>query len=239
MSLLVKPNIHAAGAIITALAHNQNEDKLYEALNGVAITTNLLTKFSGADPVYDIDQLGAGLIARFKLVGVSKLEIQNSGKLKSLVVTGTAPIDVDSTTVCPNLNADKVDGLDASAFVASTSKVVWNHAVYIDDPSTQTGVNATGANFYVPDGALSFILNKVKAVYNFGTPTADTVINIRNGVTVLGTITLLSTLVAGSKVEITINQTFAINSRLNCLVVSAGGHRRVTVQFEGTQQIIP
>jgi len=40
--------------------------------------------------------------------------------LKSSATTGTAPISVTSTTVCTNLNADMVDGYDASAFASAS-----------------------------------------------------------------------------------------------------------------------
>lgn len=39
------------------------------------------------------------------------------------VATGTAPIQVTSTTVCVNLNADKLDGSDATAFMAATKRI--------------------------------------------------------------------------------------------------------------------
>ena len=63
--------------------------------------------------------------------------VTNTGYLKSKVATGTAPIQVSSTTLCTNLNADMVDGKNASDFQpslcktlkfttnTSNSKVVW------------------------------------------------------------------------------------------------------------------
>ena len=60
-----------------------------------------------------------------------------TGTLTSSVSTGNAPISVKSTTMCPNLNADMVDGKNASDFQpslyktlkfttnTSNSKVVW------------------------------------------------------------------------------------------------------------------
>lgn len=42
-----------------------------------------------------------------------------TGAIHSDVTTGTAPITVDSTTLCTNLNADKVDGLEATAFATA------------------------------------------------------------------------------------------------------------------------
>lgn len=63
--------------------------------------------------------------------------VTNTGYIKSKVATGTAPIQVASTTLCTNLNADMVDGKNASDFQpslyktlkfttnTSNSKVVW------------------------------------------------------------------------------------------------------------------
>lgn len=44
--------------------------------------------------------------------------VTNTGYLKSKVATGTAPIQVSSTTLCTNLNADMVDGYRVSTFNA-------------------------------------------------------------------------------------------------------------------------
>ena len=43
-------------------------------------------------------------------------DIVTDAQLVSKVATGTAPLAVSSTTLVPSLNADQVDGLDASAF---------------------------------------------------------------------------------------------------------------------------
>lgn len=40
--------------------------------------------------------------------------VTNTGYLKSKVATGTAPIQVSSTTLCTNLNADMIDGYDVA-----------------------------------------------------------------------------------------------------------------------------
>jgi len=61
----------------------------------------------------------------------------HAGRLISYTTDGTAPIQVSSTTLCTNLNADMVDGKNASDFQpslyktlkfttnTSNSKVVW------------------------------------------------------------------------------------------------------------------
>ena len=53
--------------------------------------------------------------------------VTNTGYLKSKVATGTAPIQVSSTTLCTNLNADMVDGVNVkdiehTLYISSTIK---------------------------------------------------------------------------------------------------------------------
>jgi hypothetical protein len=50
--------------------------------------------------------------------------VTTSNQLVSTVATGTAPIAVTSTTLVPNLNADTLDGLHASAFLPVTGGTV-------------------------------------------------------------------------------------------------------------------
>jgi hypothetical protein len=47
-------------------------------------------------------------------------------RLESTIATGTAPLTVASTTLVPNLNADRVDSLEGSDFVRSTGTVAQN-----------------------------------------------------------------------------------------------------------------
>lgn len=83
--------------------------------NGGTTAKKLLVKSSDAsDPPLELDQIGAGPLAEWKQNGTLKVSIENSGQIDSTVATGTAPIDVDSTTVCPNLNADLVDGIEGA-----------------------------------------------------------------------------------------------------------------------------
>ena len=49
--------------------------------------------------------------------------VTNTGYLKSKVATGTAPIQVSSTTLCTNLNADMVDGYGVSEFNSNSISV--------------------------------------------------------------------------------------------------------------------
>lgn len=49
--------------------------------------------------------------------GDANMWLYNTGRYISKVPTGTKPIDVVSTTLCTNLNADTVDGVHASSFL--------------------------------------------------------------------------------------------------------------------------
>jgi hypothetical protein len=92
--------------------------------NGGTTGTKLLTKTSDAnDPVYELDQVGAGPVLECKVNGTLKVWVNNSGQVVSEVATGTAPFDVDSTTKVTNLNADLLDGIEASAFPLLASSV--------------------------------------------------------------------------------------------------------------------
>lgn len=52
--------------------------------------------------------------------------VTNTGYLKSNVATGTAPIQVSSTTLCTNLNADMVDGYGVSEFNSNSISVKYS-----------------------------------------------------------------------------------------------------------------
>lgn len=52
--------------------------------------------------------------------------VTNTGYLKSKVATGTAPIQVSSTTLCTNLNADMVDGYGVSEFNSNSISVKYS-----------------------------------------------------------------------------------------------------------------
>lgn len=56
-----------------------------------------------------------------ELVVDSSGNVTNTGYLKSKVATGTAPIQVSSTTLCTNLNADMVDGYHSEHFSQNKS----------------------------------------------------------------------------------------------------------------------
>ena len=96
-------------------------------LNGNSTASKLLIKTSdGSDPPVDIDQVGAGPLARFKQNGSTKVTLSNAG-LFTMV----------NTAVNTGFNADQVDGIEgANIAKLDTNIVPFSLAWFIDDPST-------------------------------------------------------------------------------------------------------
>lgn len=67
-----------------------------------------------------------------------------SGKLISTIPTGTMPVDVDSTTLCTNLNADMLDGYHAASFVALPADPGADRILFWDDSETAVAWLACG-----------------------------------------------------------------------------------------------
>lgn len=90
--------------------------KLFNALNSTSTDRHLVTRFSGADPVYSFDQLGAGAIVEWLKNGGAVARINNTGQFQSLLAPGTAPFVIASQTLVANLNAERLGGLLAASF---------------------------------------------------------------------------------------------------------------------------
>lgn len=83
-------------------------------LNGTAVATNLYLAFDkGSNGFLSIQNDGAGLGC-----------ITIDGYIDVTVAIGTSPINVTSTTLCNNLNADLLDGNHAAAFAAAAHTIV-------------------------------------------------------------------------------------------------------------------
>jgi hypothetical protein len=112
-----------AGQVIASGEVDGEFNQIVNALNGTSTNVNLTTRFSsGSVGVVRWDQLGAGPIAEYAAAGVVVASVRNNGSFRtaqqfiSTLATGTKPLDVTSTTVCTNLNADLLDGIEAAAF---------------------------------------------------------------------------------------------------------------------------
>jgi hypothetical protein len=124
MAVLTRINNFAPGSLIVSQQVDDEFDQLVNILSGVSTNKNVVIKFSdGATPPLVADMLGAGPIQQWKNNGAEQARVNNDGSFRttrqfiSTLTTGTKPIDVASTTVCTNLNADLLDGINGSQFV--------------------------------------------------------------------------------------------------------------------------
>ena len=105
-------------------------------LNG-ALTVNAPTSTGitlGGGTIYwqtattpDVLEMNCGLIVDGALnaAGASiNGQLGVTGRITSSIATGTAPLSVTSTTMCSNLNADKLDGYDASSFLLASNQYI-------------------------------------------------------------------------------------------------------------------
>lgn len=120
-----------------------SEINLYNTIS-VPSSRQAVLRLKSGDNYWDVTTKGTdGLLLQKQGASDVQLKLDTSGNVsipgyfKSTVATGTAPIRVSSTTLCTNLNADMVDGKNASDFQpslhktlkfttnTSKSKVVW------------------------------------------------------------------------------------------------------------------
>jgi hypothetical protein len=114
--------------------------------------------------------LGGGTLNGFLTLAVGDLTLLGSGarlvapQLVSTVADGTAPLEVTSSTLVPNLNADRLDGYDASDFVLAGSGGGPDLSGY----AQLAGNNAyTGVNTFNGATTFSSALNQVTGGANF------------------------------------------------------------------------
>lgn len=120
-----------------------SEINLYNTIS-VPSSRYAVLRLKSGDNYWDVTTKGTdGLLLQKQGASDVQLKLDTSGNVsipgyfKSTVATGTTPIRVSSTTLCTNLNADMVDGKNASDFQpslyktlkfttnTSNSKVVW------------------------------------------------------------------------------------------------------------------
>lgn len=103
--------------------------------------------------------------------------------IKSTVATGTAPINVSSTTAVANLNADLLDGNHADAFYLAT-----NPSGFTNNTGTVTSVGGTGtvsgitlSGTVTTSGSLSLSGTLVVEANNFSSQAANAFLAAPNG----------------------------------------------------------
>lgn len=99
-----------------------SEINLYNTIS-VPFSRYAVLRLKSGDNYWDVTTKGTdGLLLQKQGASDVQLKLDTSGNVsipgyfKSTVATGTAPIQVSSTTLCTNLNADMVDGKNADAF---------------------------------------------------------------------------------------------------------------------------
>ncbi len=124
MATLARLYDFTAGQPIVSGEVDGEFNQIINALNSTSTNVNLIVRFSsGTTAPLKLDQLGAGVVQTWAVSGVDKATVTNAGSFStagqfiSSLATGTKPLDVTSTTVCTNLNADLLDGLHSSSFL--------------------------------------------------------------------------------------------------------------------------
>ena len=139
--------------------------------NGGTTGTKLLVKTSDAtDPPVDQDQIGAGLLARWKQNGVSKATITNDGSLTANGLTGAAGVyTFGSVPVGPNADPAGANDLSRKIYV-DNKKTSFSVGFLISDPSSVTINNRDFGSFIVPFGGVTFTQGKI--MFRSGSHTA-------------------------------------------------------------------
>lgn len=184
MATLARLNDFTAGTTAVADDVDAEFDQLVEALNGTKTNVRYILKAADAgNPVLELDNTSGGPLLRLKKSGVTRATFNLEGVLDSDVPDGTAPLDMLSTTVCPNLNADMLDGQHASAFITTPGAQL-----------QEDGSNLTVLRFmhdvedetrFVDNGDTTFIMkNQTDAVDYFSANKQTGVVDFPNGLQV-------------------------------------------------------
>jgi hypothetical protein len=111
---------------ISATTYDSVYSQAVEQAGGLIAIAYALELVDQTDANVYMAWLGEGastlpLVAKSLTVYGGDVEIAGGGQFVSQTPTGTAPLDVQSTTVVPNLNADLLDGYHASQFLTAAT----------------------------------------------------------------------------------------------------------------------
>jgi hypothetical protein len=172
--------LHAAqianGLVIDADDLGEEYDQLVNLLNGTSTNVDAIMRLSSATlAALTLDQLNAaGPVQIWRLNGVDKAKINNLAQFESLLVTGTAPLVVASTTKVTNLNADLLDGLDSAAFAQlATHRSYFSVTVGFEaDPTVTTLSIEDRQGWIAPDNVVEMKITKLWIKWTSGSRTA-------------------------------------------------------------------
>lgn len=138
------------GDTLSAAELNGELDILQQLLSGNA-NGNVHLAYDTSDiPNLVLDNTGAGVLFEAKQSGTVRVRINAGGTIKSFVGAGSPPIDAVSTDLCTNLNADLLDGYEATDFVlVGADYVEDSNEVEID------GDDTTSVDVYIKAKALT------------------------------------------------------------------------------------
>jgi len=140
--------------------------------NGGGSTLRQLTKYNHAtEPVLELDQLGAGLIAQFKQNGVEKARIENDGDIVGNGITGAAGIyTFGSIPLGPASDPTTSNQLTRKAYT-DAKKTGWSANWFEPDPSTSTVTTEDRPMVFIPDGS-TWKVTKITVRYSQGSHTS-------------------------------------------------------------------
>ncbi len=146
-TVLVAAGLMTMGTASTALAANGDNLVVGFLTNTATATTRLTAQIDGA---------------AMNLRNTSGAA--NATALELTVASGHAPMRVNSTTKVANLNADRLDGLDATAFLgANKVRADGNHSSSSIDDFTGSGVSVAATTFTAPAAGFIMISGSVSA----------------------------------------------------------------------------
>lgn len=213
-------------------------------LNGGTTGKKLLVKTSDAsDPPVDQDQIGAGLLARWKQNGSSKATITNDGSLTANGLTGAAGVyTFGSIPVGPAADPTTANQLARKTYV-DTRTVSFSVGWSIPDPSTANLNSKEFGAFIVPAGG-TYTITQAKVMFRDGSHTAGA--SLVFVIDRLGTISSLGLNDTNNTVATVYADNFANfgateNEIFTCFLSSRSGtitERNVTVTLEGFRTVI-
>ena len=165
-------------------------------LNGNSTASKLLIKTSDAsDPPVDQDQIGAGLLARWKQNGSSKATITNDGSYTGNGLTGAAGVyTFGSIPVGPAADPTTANQLARKTYV-DTRTVSFIAGFSIVDPSTATLNSRQFGSLVIPAGG-TYTITQLKVMFREGSHTSGGTLTFtfdRSGVGDIGTLNLDNT----------------------------------------------
>jgi len=143
-------------------------------LNGGTTGKKLLVKSSDAsDPPIDQDQVGAGLLARWKQNGVSKATITNDGSLTANGLTGAAGVyTFGSIPVGPASSPTTANQLARKQYV-DDRLIPFSLNWFVDDPSTfPLSTDDSGLTLFRVPAIVGGFVSKITIIRTSGSHTA-------------------------------------------------------------------